>query len=56
MKKSKILKLESIEGEKHFIVQECNLEPSSNRKKYSQIEAKKATKKEASKPLLISRV
>jgi hypothetical protein len=56
MSKSRRVRLESVDGEKHFIVQDCSFEPLSNGKDYNEVEAKKAARKEATKPLLLTRL
>ena len=55
MAKTKIIRLESENGENHFIIQECDFQPTSIRDGFSEIEAMKAAKKEAAKPLLLTR-
>ena len=55
MAKTKIMRIESKNGESHFIIQECDFQPALNKYGYSEIDAKKATKKEAAKPLLLTR-
>ena len=54
MRKASIFRLKHIDGESHFVLQNHN-EPSSKGKKYSEIEAIKASKQEAVKPLLLIR-
>jgi len=55
-RKLRIVKLNSLNGEVHFIVEEsCAPKFPLNSKKYIEIEAIKVTKKEASKPFLLLR-
>ena len=51
----RIIKLESLDGEIRFVVQESDTLEYSKRKNYDEAEAIKVTKKEASKPLLLLR-
>ncbi len=55
MSKSSTFKLRCIDGEVHFVCQDSDVEPSSNGEDYSEIEAIKASRKEALKPLLLIR-
>ncbi|UCE96382.1 MAG: hypothetical protein JSV51_01895 [Candidatus Bathyarchaeota archaeon] len=55
MSKSSTFKLKCIDGDTHFVCQDSDVEPSSNGKDYSEIEAIKASRKEAVKPLLLLR-
>lgn len=55
MEKTRIVRLESKNGEAHFIVQECDFQSTPNREGYSKTEAMKATRKEAAKPLFLTR-
>lgn len=53
MKKTKLMKLESSDGEIHF--QECKTDFCQNAKGYDEQKALEATKKEARKDLLLKR-
>jgi len=55
MSKSSIFRLKCIDGDNHFVCQNSDVEPSSNGKDYSEIEAIKASREEALKPLLLLR-
>ena len=48
--------MESVHGENHYVVQERSFELSSNGKDYDEVEAKEAARKEATKPLLLTRL
>ena len=55
MSKSSTYKLRCIDGDNHYVCENSKFEPSSNGKDYSEIEAIKASRKEAVKPLLLLR-
>ena len=55
MNKSSKFKRKRIDGEYHFVIQNWDAKPSSNGKNYSEIEAIKASRKEALRPLLLIR-
>ena len=56
MSKSRRVRLESVDGENHYVVQECSFAPSPNGKDYNEVEAKEAARKEATNPLLLTRL
>ena len=56
MSKSRRVRLESFDGEKHYVVQECSFESSPKGRDYDEVEAKEAARKEATKPLLLTRL
>jgi hypothetical protein len=55
MKKQKIVRIESVDREVHFVFEECKAEPCLSAKGYSEVEARKETKQEAAKPLCLLR-
>ena len=55
MSEASTFKLRCIDGDNHFVCQDSDVKPSLNGKEYSEIEAIKASRKEALKPLLLLR-
>lgn len=56
MSKSRRVRLESANGENHYVVKECGFDNSSIGKDYSEVDAMEAARKEATKPLLLTRL
>ena len=55
MKSLHIVRVDSNDGDTHFVFLEYQLSENKNAQDYDEIEAKRASKKEASKPLILNR-
>jgi len=56
MKRLQVIRVESFNGDTHFVILESQLsEKRENAEDYDEAEVKKASKRDASKPLILAR-
>ena len=56
MKRLQVIRVDSLNGDTHFVILESQLsEKHDNAEDYDEVEVRKASKRDASKPLILAR-